>query len=609
MRNQRLKYIWLVAIVFLQTTLWAQEEGEIRKIRFTGNHHYSDKELQSRISFTSSTWLGQKLFRKNPSYFSTDGFEMNKRELIHFYQTEGFLSVRVEQPIIKIRGRKKKVELKIPIIESEPILIDSVKLRFANNETFQQLITAHQTGKLGLLAHPAQRFRDDLVWNDRDQISRFLINRGYPYATATPEITADTINKNANIIWDINRGPLGYFGPISVTGNIRTPEKLILRQLAFKEGDVYSREKLNRSQQQVYQLGTFRVASLRAQLTRQQSDTIPVNIVINEAPRTSTRVGVGYGKEDQIRGFIDFQILNFTGGARRLNLFLKHSALEPYRIEATLTQPAAFSPNSTLAFSPSIRKLKEPGYELLTYGVNLSLLQKITSKTSGSFNIYYDKVNLDTTSLARITESSLLAKSYSKSGIAAGVIFDDASPRFDPSKGWSIAVNTKMNSMAFTGKYPFLKYLLEVKNYQRATSGIILASKIKIGAIQPMKGALLVPVEERYFAGGSRSVRGWARQELGPKDSFGVPMGGNSLLEASIEPRIKIVGPLSLIVFMDAGNVWPTANTFNFSDIHFSAGSGLRFATPIGPVGVDFARPVFDNEHQWQFHINIGHAF
>lgn len=609
MRNQRLKYIWLVAIVFLQTTLWAQEEGEIRKIRFTGNHHYSSKELQSRISFTPATWLGKKLFKKNPSYFSTDGFEMNKRELVHFYQTEGFLSVRVEQPIIKVRGRKKKIELKIPVIEGEPILIDSVKLRFANNETFQQLITAHQTGKLGLLAHPAQRFRDDLVWNDRDQISRFLINRGYPYASATPEITTDTINKTANIIWDINRGPLGYFGPITVTGNIRTPEKLILRQLAFKEGDVYSREKLNRSQQQVYQLGTFRVASLRAQLTRQQSDTIPVNIVINEAPRTSTRVGVGYGREDQIRGFIDFQILNFTGGARRLNLFLKHSALEPYRIEATLTQPAAFSPNSTLALSPSIRKLKEPGYELLTYGVNLSLLQKITSKTSGSFNIYYDKVNLDTTSLARIAESTLLAKSYSKSGIAAGVIFDDASPRFDPSKGWSIAVNTKMNSMAFTGKYPFLKYLLEVKNYQRATPGIILASKIKIGAIQPMKGTLIVPVEERYFAGGSRSVRGWARQELGPKDSFGVPMGGNSLLEASIEPRIKIVGPLSLIVFLDAGNVWPTANTFNLSDIHFSAGSGLRFATPIGPVGIDFARPVFETEHKWQFHINIGHAF
>lgn len=609
MKNQYLKYIWLVAIVFLQTTLWAQEEGEIRKIRFTGNHNYSDKELQSRISFTSATWLGKKLFRKNPSYFSTDGFEMNKRELVHFYQTEGFLSVRVEQPIIKVRGRKKKVELKIPVIEGEPILIDSVKLRFANNETFQQLSTAHQAGKLGLLAHPTQRFRDDLVWNDRDQISRFLINRGYPYATATPEITADTINKTANIIWDINRGPLGYFGPISVAGNTRTPEKLILKQLAFKEGDVYSREKLNRSQQQVYQLGTFRVASLRAQLTRQQSDTIPVNIVINEAPRTSTRVGVGYGREDQIRGFIDFQILNFTGGARRLNLFLKHSALEPYRIEATLTQPAAFSPNSTLALSPSIRKLKEPGYELLTYGVNLSLLQKITSKTSGSFNIYYDKVNLDTTSLARIAESTLLAKSYSKSGISAGVIYDDALPRFDPSRGWSIAVNTKMNSMVFSGKYPFLKYLLEVKNYQRATPGIILASKIKIGAIQPMKGALLVPVEERFFAGGSRSVRGWARQELGPKDNFGVPMGGNSLLEASIEPRIKIVGPLSLILFMDAGNVWPTGNTFNLSDIHFSAGSGLRFATPIGPVGIDFARPVFDTEHQWQFHINIGHAF
>src|SRR5690606_12660258 len=154
-------------------------------------------------------------------------------------------------------------------------------------------------------------------------------------------IETDTTAKKATILWDNDAGPLSYFGKISISGQERTPEKLIRGQLAFEEGDVYSRQKLNRSQQQVYQLGAFRIASMKAQLSREQKDTIPVPISITEAPATSTRVGVGFGREDRFRTFVNFQVLNFPGGARKLNFYAQHSALEPYRFEVKLTQPAA----------------------------------------------------------------------------------------------------------------------------------------------------------------------------------------------------------------------------------------------------------------------------
>jgi outer membrane protein insertion porin family len=118
-----------------------------------------------------------------------------------------------------------------------------------------------------------------------------------------------------------------------------------------------------------------------------------------------------------------------------------------------------------------------------------------------------------------------------------------------------------------------------------------------------------VPVEERFFAGGSRSVRGWARQQLGPKDDENRPTGGFSTIEASLEPRISLFGPLSMVVFMDVGNVWQQTEDFSLNEIRLSAGGGLRYSTPIGPVGIDAARPVWDNNNQWQIHFNIGHAF
>lgn len=598
-------YLWLLAIWAFPFILHGQEEGEIRKIVFSGNHYFSDKELSTQISLNSASWFGRTFLKKKASYFTEEAFEMSRKELIHFYQTQGILNVEVMPPIIETKGRKKKLKLTINLSEGFPITIDSVALSFQEKPT----VDFEKVKSQQLKATKGVQFRDALIWDDQDLISRYLANHGYPYATVTPAITVDTAKNQSCINWQINPGTKSFFGMVSTSGNKRTPERLILRQLAFKTGELYSQEKLRLSQQQIYQLGTFRVASLRAQMGKEQSDTIPVQIIITEAPTTTTRLGVGYGREDQLRGFIDFQVLNFTGGARRLNLYFKHSAIEPYHIKATLTQPAAFSPNSTLSFSPSLRKLKEPGFELLTYGANLLLLQKITEKTTGSINLYYDQVDLDTTSLARDLDLDLLAKSYSKSGITAGFLYEDAEPRFDPASGWSIAVNSKINSVIFPGKYPFVKYLAEIKHYHRAGSRIILALKIKAGSVQPVQGASIVPVEERFFAGGSRSVKGWARQELGPADTDGVPIGGNSLLEFSFEPRIKIIGPLSLIVFMDAGNVWLDSNTFLLNELRFASGAGIRLSTPIGPIGVDVARPVFDVDNKWQFHLNIGHAF
>lgn len=598
-------YIWLLTFWAFPYLLSAQEVGEIRKIVFLGNHHFSDRELSGQTSLNAATWVGKKFLKKKVSFYTEEAFEMSRKELVHFYQTQGFLNVEIGHPEIKVAARKRKLELTIPIIEGTPVTIDSVDFSFhtAPNPDLLHIDSQKLTATKGI------QFRDDLIWDDQDLISRFLVNRGYPYASVNPVIKVDSIKNQSHINWRINQGSKTFFGPISTSGNKRTPDRLIHRQLTFEPGETYNQEKLQHSQQQIYQLGTFRVASLRAQMNQNQNDSIPIQIIMTEAPATSTRMGVGYGREDQVRGFVDFQVLNFTGGARRLNLYLKHSAIEPFHIKGTLTQPAAFSPNSTLSLSSSVRKLKEPGFELLTYGVNLLLLQKITDKTTGSFNIYYDQVNLDTTSLARNLDLDLLANSYSKSGIATGILFENAAPRFDPAMGWSIALNVKINSVTFPGEYPFVRNLVEIKKYQRAGSRIILASKIKVGSVHPVNGATTVPVEERFFAGGSRSIRGWARMKLGPSDAAGVPTGGNSLMEFTLEPRIQIIGPLSLILFMDAGNVWLNSYTFILNDLRFASGAGIRFSTPIGPIGLDVARPVFDEDTKWQFHLNIGHAF
>lgn len=603
-------YIAILILSILSTTIVSgQTEPLVRKIKIKGNREFSSKEIKEHLSVNASSWVGRKVLGQKASYYSKEAFEMNVKEIENFYRTEGFIHVVVEDPETKLNSRRTKIKLTFRVEEGDPVIIDQLNFHSEDTLWSYNLKRYSKRRRTKIESLPDSRFRDESVINDQTFINEFIINKGYAYSQVEHEITADSTVDKANINWLINPGPLNHFGEVSIAGAERTPERLIRKQLAFKKGDLFSREDLNNSQAQIYQLGTFRIASIQAKYSDDQKDTIPIEINITEAPQHSIKFGVGYGREDRFRTFIDYQILNFTGGARRLHLFAKHSYIEPYRIEATLTQPAVFGPNSTLSLSPTVRKTKEVGYELFGYGANIKLQQKISSSFSASFNPYYENINLDTTSVAKIEDIDLLKKSYSKSGVAIGALFDDTSPKFNPSSGWTVAVNTKANSTIISGKYPFLKYQAEIKRYQKISYTTVLAMKLKGGMIHPVKDGKVIPVEERFFAGGSRSVRGWARQRLGPSDSNGRPTGGNSNIELSIEPRVKIYGPLSWVVFFDAGNVWTEAKDINPKDLRYSVGTGIRYDTPIGPVGIDFARPIWDSSTKWQFHINIGHAF
>ena len=584
-------------------------ELQIRKIKFEGNEHFSDKELKEAISFSGGSWLGKKLFSKESSWFSDDAWQMNVRELRHFYQSEGFIDIVVHEPLLITNPKGTKLKLTIMLSENRPVKIDTVFFAGPDTTLNKQVKEQMVKGSNIFSALPGERFRDEMIWNDRDRIAGFMVNKGFAYAEGRPLIDIDTIAKNADITWETAPGPLSYFGEISITGQERTPERLIRRQLAFSQGELYSREKLNRSQQQVFQLGTFRVASIKAQLSHDMKDSIPVSITLAEAPASTTRAGVGLGREDKFRTFVEFQILNFPGGARRLNIFAKHSALEPYRFDVKLTQPALFSPNSTAVLAASVKKQKESGFELFSYGANLSLTQRITNKLSGTLSLYYEQVDLDTATVATTEEISETPRNYSKGGLSVALLFDNALPKFNPSRGFIIALNTKSNSLILPGNYPFFRYQFELRNYSQLWNPLVIASRLKAGSVYPFPNSGSIPVEERFFAGGSRSVRGWARQQLGPKDESYIPIGGNSIIEASLEPRIALFGSFSMVVFMDAGNVWMSSEGFSLNNLRFAAGGGLRFDTPIGPVGIDLARPVWDEDSRWQFHFNIGHAF
>ncbi|WP_167613422.1 BamA/OMP85 family outer membrane protein [Maribellus sediminis] len=602
--------ILIIAVLLFSLLVSGQEDLVIDKVSFEGNSSISASRLRDQMIMESSSWFKEKILGKQPVLFTQSLYKEDIKRAKIFYQKEGFLDVEFSEPEILV-NKKNKVEVTIHITENNPVTISEIRFEVDSAHQLNEVLKKREVRKIILQTKASEEkvFRDETMQRDKLVIAEVFYDSGYPYTKVTSDLNVDTLKKTTSIDWSIDRGPLSYFGKTSVSGNVRVPDKSILRQVNYKEGDVWSKKKIDQTQDLIYNQGNYRVASVRTQLGTSPSDTLPITVNIREAPRWSTRFGVGYGREDQFRTFADIQYLGFFTNTGRLNFYAKHSGLEPYNVYLKFSQPSFLFSFNTLTLYPYILRQNEPGYKLDKNGYSITFLQNFSEELSTSIGYIFEDVQLDTTNFAGIDNVPDEETYYRKSGLVFGFTYNNSEPILDPVQGLVVSFGTKTNDVIWKNEIPFVRMLADVRTYAGISKGIVLALKAKMGGIVRTDDNDFIPVEERFYAGGSYSVRGWSRSDLGPKDESGTPIGGNSLFEASAEFRFNVGRRLKFSVFTDAGNVWHDSFSYHFNDLHYSSGAGIYINTPIGPAGLDFARPVFDTESKWQIHFNIGHTF
>lgn len=589
---------------------FAQENLLINSIKIEGEGKVNKSLIKENMSLEKTSWFKQKILKKNPIPYTDKTYKDDIARVIKEYQKNGFLDVTFEPPQIEI-DKNQKINLTITVHEGEPVVVSDVSYLVDSTQSLEQALPRKGEKNVLLQSRLTETkvFNDEAFYKDQLLIAEEFSNIGYPFANISYELDVDTISKTVNIDWFIKKNQLAHFGATSITGNQRVPDKSIRRQLNYDEGDIWSKKKIDQTQKQIYNQGMYSVASVRTQLNDQDTSILPVQILIKEAPRWTTRFGVGYGREDKFRTFAELQYLGFITNTGRLNLYGKHSGLEPYHFYLKFSQPGIFFPINTLAFYPYIQSQNEPGYNLDKYGFNISMLQNFSKQLNTSVGFEYEDVQLDTVQIARKPSTSPNDSYYKKSGFVFGGIYTTADPLLDPVQGQVVSLNIKTNGFFKSSNIPFLRLLAEYKTYIGIKNGVILALKIKAGSIYRTDNETFIPADEQFYAGGSYSVRGWQRSELGPKNEYGTPIGGNSLLEGSAEFRFNMGRMIIFSLFTDAGNVWIEPFAYKIKELRYAAGAGLKVKTPIGPAGIDVARPVFDVEKKWQLHISIGHSF
>lgn len=603
-------FISLIILLLLQSLAYSQENYEVRKITFQGNKTLKKDFLLDRMALKEASSLAQLLSKKEPFLYNSELVNADLQRLIAIYQSEGFIDARVTLLPLIINHKKKTVNIILDLEEGKPILVDTVSYHVNENFSAQKLdsISKKVFTKLTLLK--SKRFRDQDLLDDIQIIVDAFQNLGYVYAKVDYNLTIDLEQQKTGIKYTITPGELCYVGQTTIEGRKRVPEKLIRRQISFKEGEIYNKSMLVKTRENLYSLQLFKVASV---LPNANADTlnnqIPVNIYLEEANRFSTKFGVGYGTEDKFRAFAELNFKGFLGAARRLNLVFKHSGIMPYSANLRWIQPQFIVKNGSIILNPFIERKSEPGYEIRTYGLNVPINYQITPDLSTTLTYYYENVRQN------IEEGDALAIDpeekkflYSKSGLLISTLYNSSKPQFSPIKGTYLSAGYKLNGFIFGGKFNYGRLWSEFRQYQEVKN-VVLAFRFMLGGIHSQDDSQFVPVEDRFYSGGSNSVRGWNRSELGPKRESGTPLGGKSIIESNIEARIPLFWLISGVLFLDAGNVWQDSFNYPLKDLAYAVGGGIRIKTPIGPIRLDIGFPVGNEKKSPQFFISVGQAF
>ncbi|MFA6770591.1 MAG: BamA/TamA family outer membrane protein [Bacteroidales bacterium] len=611
MRKPLILYtLTLLFFLFTNSLVHSQENYEVRKITFKGNKSFQKNFLLDKMALKEVSSLKSLLTKDEPFIYSSELVNADLQRLVSIYQSEGFIDATATLLPLKVNDKKQTVNITIEIEEGRPVIVDSISFITKDNFPKEKMDSIAQIviQKFNLLKKGI--FRDQSLLVDIDFIKNEFRNLGYAYIKVDYNLNLDIENYLTDIEYVIDPGELCYVGETIIEGYDKRTKKTILKQISYKKGELYNKSMLEKTRENLYSLQLFKVVSVLP-ITDAETlkNPIPVTIYLEKAPRFSSTYGIGYGTEDKFRASTNLNFKGFLGAARRLNLNIKHSSIKPYSINLRWIQPQFIGKKSSIIVNPFIEREKEPGYDIHSYGFNIPVNYQITSVINSTFTYYLKNVKHyvemgDTLGLDPENNKFL----YNKSGIVISAFLNNYEPQLSPTKGTFLSLAFKLNGYLFGGVFNYSRLWGEFRQYQEV-GNVVFAFRTLVGVIHSRDSSKYVPVEDRFYSGGSNSVRGWNRSELGPKRESGTPLGGKSILEANIEARVPLFWRISGVAFIDAGNVWSDSFKYRLGELAYAIGAGIRIKTPIGPIRFDVGFPVGNEKKNPQFILSVGQAF
>jgi outer membrane protein insertion porin family len=547
----------------------------LRAVRFEGGTSIPRERIDKQMTSLKSQGLRKRLLR--PSVLADDLAAVRA-----LFREEGFTRVTIAPPQIALSTEGDSAEVDVVILEGARFAVGEVTYSGGSAVSEEQL-------RASTPLRPGETFSPRRLAEAEQALRERFDALGYPDVNV--ESRVDLVAGRAVIVFEISSGTRKTVGEIAIEGNTVTKDKTIARALTFGVGQIVSNQSFLESQQRLYRTGLFSNVKLTcAPASEDDATAQQVTVRVAEAPPLALGLGVGYDSSDGPGASFLIGYSNLGGRNVAIALQGRVSGKENREL-LTVRRRRVFGKTIDALGSLLFEKTVDTGFSTTQRTLSIRLEQRPKPRWIRFLRYSVQEVRItDITdsqaALEQIFEDKL--SSLRLADVGLGLVRDTRDDAFLPTRGGYGSIEGTVFAKPLGSEATFARLFLRGSWTASVERGSRFASFLRIGVAEPFADTSIVPLSERFFAGGSNTLRGFATDSVGGLEIEGYNVGGEALLVFNQEWHFPIWSSLGGEVFFDAGNVYPTINDFDPSDLRFDAGLGLRLDTPIGPIRLEY---------------------
>jgi len=584
-------------------------KGAISRILFEGNTHFSQQTLRKQMKTKGKTIIS--VFDKSGRLDETQ-LQDDVQKVREFYQNHGYIDV-VVRDVRKERTSNGALHIVIAIEEGPQYHVG--KLIFVGYKaTSEERLRSVVKTKEGAV-YSAKAIKDDAK-----AIADNYGSGGYVDLTVVPE-SSPPHGGLIDLTYRIDEGQRSYVGRINISGNSRTKDKVIRREVLIAPGDVFNTVRVEISKKRLDNLGYF-----------SKVDAFPVDtgvegqknldLLVEEKRTGSLNFGAGFSTIDSLIGFVEltqgnFDITNWpglTGGGQKFRIRLQ-GGTERRDAEVTFTEPWFMDRPISVSYTTYFHQANylSSVYDEQSYGFAVDVRKGLRPYLYASIGYHFEDV--DAINVAIDTTPQLRAElgPETKSTTTASLVWDTRDNPFLTRRGERISYTWYVAGFPTGGTEHLYGFDVEASKYWHLPWDMILLVNSEVAGVDALaeQDNRLIKIYDRLFLGGSNNLRGFEYRDVGPRDRNGEPLGGQSMARTTVELTFPIVEKARGALFYDNGFVNTNPWDYNFNDFSADVGLGLRLDLPIGPLRIDYGIPIQSPHHlgSGKINFNVGYQF
>jgi outer membrane protein insertion porin family len=591
------------------------DKVKVKKITFLGNRALTDVKLKAAMQTQEGGYFS---FISGSGSYKQDVFDRDVQVLNYLYFNEGYVQVKVDRPQVYVTPDKRSIFITVRIEEGEQFSVG--KVDFAGDLLFSkdELFTSTEIQKSGIFVY-------ETLQKDLKTLQFKYGDLGYAFANIIPRTTIREKEKLVDISFEVEKGQKVYFGKINVTGNSKSRDKVVRRELRIREGELYNETRKRKSEENVKRLGYFSEVVFNTSTNPDAPTILNLEIQIKERSTGTIQVGAGYST---LGGFL------FQGQISQTNLFGRGQTIalgvningigstynlgftEPY-FRDTLWSVGFDGYKSTRALSP---------YEERKVGGDIRVGHPIAEYVQGYLTYKLENTEIALTPYSDPTIYDAAQVSGATSSVAASVVYDQRNDRWAPTNGYFSSASVEQAGLG--GVKVYTKGLLNARAYKEIFWHITFRNNVNFGLITGPSDRP-IPFNELFLLGGANSMRGFSWFTVGKRKAVSCcqtnpgggpavpialprqdPYGGTQEFFYQTEFEFNLVAEAQIkgVLFYDIGEA---EDSLLVSLLRQDAGFGFRWFSPIGPLRFEWGFPLdrHDGENFSNFEFSIGSPF